>query len=213
MTIFLRRIRHPLIVATGAMAVGFVALVFFGLMRGFDAEAWASWVQALGSIAAILISLGLVAYQVDRQYLTEQARSASNDLRISLLADGIVRHALIAVAATRRAQINWPASTPFAYRDQPRIHGALEVIRNLLAQPLPSNMIGSVMATHTLLVDVDTATVTLIGHATFKSNTKYIQFWNKRDAQSTKIPSDIAGALAANRKASVEADRLLAHLF
>jgi hypothetical protein len=81
---FLRIALDPLIVACAITAIMVNVLYIWGNKTNLGAGEWAGWVQAVGSISAILISLGLTNYQMKQQQKAEIDREREEARRICL---------------------------------------------------------------------------------------------------------------------------------
>lgn len=181
------------------------AVYFLGDHARLGASEWASWVQAVGSISAILISLGLANYQIERQKDAERLREAQNDLRIANFAEAVIREALDAVRAEATAQKSWPDGTGYIFHGRSRIQAAQILLRTLTTEPLFTELINPVIDLHSLLVDVESAGVQLIGQGTFKSNSKFTQFWALKENAMDTITIATTHAMGIAHAAAQEA--------
>ena len=75
---------NPLIAASVLTGIMATALAFAGKRIGLNAGEWSGWVQAVGSISAILITLGLTDHQIKLQQRGELDRSKEEARRICL---------------------------------------------------------------------------------------------------------------------------------
>ncbi|CAH0187795.1 hypothetical protein SRABI118_01414 [Massilia sp. Bi118] len=74
----------PLIVASASTGIMIIVLVTWGNKVHLNSSEWAGWVQAVGSISAILITLGLTNYQIKQQQKGESERAQEETRRICL---------------------------------------------------------------------------------------------------------------------------------
>jgi hypothetical protein len=81
---FLRVALDPLIVASASTGIMIIVLVTWGNKVHLNSSEWAGWVQAVGSISAILITLGLTNYQIKQQQQGENERALEETRRICL---------------------------------------------------------------------------------------------------------------------------------
>jgi hypothetical protein len=80
----LRVALDPLIVASTSTGIMIIVLVIWGNNVHLNSSEWAGWVQAVGSISAILITLGLTNYQIKQQQKGELGREQEETRRICL---------------------------------------------------------------------------------------------------------------------------------
>lgn len=134
-TTFKKLLTDPLLSAFGIAGFVISVLVFYGIKHRFTSEQWATWVQAVGSVSAIWISLALVQHQIIQQQKAEKARDAKNDFRIASFAESVIREAADAIRATERAQKAWPDAAP----DTPSMKGRESRQHRSWPGPWPGN--------------------------------------------------------------------------
>lgn len=191
----------PLLSAFGIAGFVIGVLLFYGLKHRFTSEQWATWVQAVGSVSAIWISLALVQHQISKQQEAERTRDAKNDFRIASFAESVIGEAIESVRATERAQNTWPdAGAGYVFHERPRIQAAQIMIRTLAAEPLFAELIKPVIDMHALLVSVESASEQLVGSGPFKNNSRFASFWTQKNEQLDAIAGSTAAAMDIARR-------------
>jgi len=195
------------------ISIGAISLMVLkiGAAEGWTVEQGAAWAQAIGSVAAILLTLGLTSYQNERQKRVETLREAANDLRIATLADAIVKEGLDAVRKTEKSERNWVDGIGYVFHDRPKIEAAQILIRTLAAEPLFAELIAPVIDTHSLLVSVQSSSDQLIGQGTFKGNSRFTTLWDRRSKQVADIEARLASAVAIATTDHENAELALRH--
>lgn len=186
-------------------------LTYFGWMARLNASEWASWVQAVGSISAILISLGLASFQNERQRRSERSREAANDLRIAMFAEAVVNDALTSVRAVERAQKRWPIDSDYLFNDGNRILAAQRLTQMVATQPLFRELISPVMKLHALLITVQASAESLHGQCNFTSNSRFTQHWEHNSTEMVRIEAEVKRAVTLASRASEIAEKKLRH--
>lgn len=191
----------PLLSAFGIAGFVIGVLLFYGIKHRFSSEQWATWVQAVGSVSAIWISLALVQHQIGKQQEAEKTRDAKNDFRIASFAQSVIGESIEAVRATERAQNDWPdAGAGYAFHERSRIQAAQIMIRTLAAEPLFAELIKPVIDMHALLVSVESASEQLVGSGPFKNNSRFASFWTQKNEQMDAIAGATAAAMDIARR-------------
>lgn len=186
----------PLLSAFGIAGFVIGVLLFYGIKHRFTSEQWATWVQAIGSVSAIWISLALVQHQILQQQKSEKVRDAKNDFRIASFAESVIREAIDAVKATERAQRAWPADgAGYIFHEQSRIQAALIMTRTLAAEPLFAELIKPVIDMHALLVAVESTSRQLVGGGPFHNHSRFGSFWPQINEDMKAIASATEAAL------------------
>ncbi len=186
----------PLLSAFGVAGFVIGVLLFYGIKHRFTSEQWATWVQAVGSVSAIWISLALVQHQIFQQQKSEKVRDAKNDFRIASFAESVIREAIDAVKATERAQRAWPADgAGYIFHEQSRIEAALIMTRTLAAEPLFAELIKPVIDMHALLVAVESTSRQRVGSGPFQNNSRFGLFWTQINEDMKAIASATEAAL------------------
>lgn len=121
----------------GAFFIGGIAVLLF---RQWPTDNAAAWVQAFGSISAIVAAF-MVANNAHRRQI-EAARKASqeSEARAAHLAECAAYEAVCALY--RRAK-EWDPMTAKKHSTA-RLAESRRVLRNTLAQPLPNNIVSSI---------------------------------------------------------------------
>lgn len=200
-TTFKRLFTDPLLFAFSIAGFGIGLLLYAGFKHRFSSEQWATWVQAVGSMSAIWISLALVQHQISQQQQAEKVRDAKNDYRIASFAESVIREALDAVKATEHAQRAWAdAGSGYVFHEKSRIHAAQIMVRTLAAEPLFAELIKPVIALHTLLVAVESASEQWIGNSLLPSHDRFASFWTQANEQLDDIAAATESALERARR-------------
>jgi hypothetical protein len=76
--------RYPLVGASIATVIMVWVLYFWGTQARLDPGQWSGWVQAVGSISAILISVGLMDHQIKEQQKGQADQAREETRRICL---------------------------------------------------------------------------------------------------------------------------------
>jgi len=208
-SIFKDAITSSIVVASILSCGMFIALFFEG-DRLTTPEQWASWAQAVGSVAAIVMSLGLVGYQNERQYRVERSREAANDLRITTFGKVFVLDAIATLRTLEEKQRYWPAGTNYVFRVRAKIEAMQTVTRSLAAQPLPLEMIEPVLSMHALIVSVLSSSEHLESLGPFTADIGLMNLWDKRSTAMTSIEkkitdaSDSASVFASNAAQAIK---------
>lgn len=171
------------------------SLRFLGMKAGLNAEQWASWVQAVGSISAILISVGLASHQIDRQKTIEEARSAAESARVATFAKHVTLEAIAAISAVQRSQASWPQGTDYVFYEQPRVSAAMTMLQTAAAQPLSIALIAPVMKAHSILVEVESAASHLTRAGAYLANSRYALFWEMREREIADVIRQVEKAV------------------
>jgi len=209
---FIKRVALNPLIAAGVITCAMIgALAFLGSEAGLKTDEWASWVQAVGSISAILISIGLAGHQIDRQKTIETARIATNDARIATFAKHVVMNAINAVKVVKRSQDRWPQETNYEFLDQPRIEAAIATIQTVMGEPLPSDLISPVMTAHSMLVEVRSTAGQLKRAGAYLTNSRYAMVWRQRENEITQITQQIELATAKALADAEEANWIARH--
>lgn len=191
----------PLLSAFGIAGFVIGVLLFYGIKHRFSSEQWATWVQAVGSVSAIWISLALVQHQISKQQEAEKTRDAKNDLRIASFAQSVIGEAIEAVRSTERAQNAWPDdSAGYVFHERSRIQAAQIMIRTLAAEPLFAELIKPVIDMHALLVSVESASEQLVGNGPFRNDSTLASFWTQKNEQLDAIANSTAAAMDIARR-------------
>lgn len=193
--------------------MGAISLVVLkiGIEDDWTVEQGAAWAQAIGSVAAILLTLGLTSYQNERQKRVERLREATNDLRIATLASTVIKESLEVVRKTEKSERNWADGIGYIFNDRPKIEAAQILIRTLVAEPLFPELIAPVIEAHSLLVSVQSSSDQLVGQATFKGNSRFTMLWDRRSEQVADIEARLAYAVAIASDCSENARLALRH--
>lgn len=191
----------PLLSAFGIAGFVIGVLLFYGIKHRFSSEQWATWVQAVGSVSAIWISLALVQHQISKQQEAEKTRDAKNDLRIASFAQSVISEAIEAVRATEQAQDAWPDDgAGYVFHERSRIQAAQIMIRTLAAEPLFAELIKPVIDMHALLVSVESASEQLVGNGPFRNDSRLASFWTQKNEQLDAIANSTAAAMDIARR-------------
>jgi hypothetical protein len=192
----------PLLSAFGIAGFVIGILVFYGIKHRFTSEQWATWVQAVGSVSAIWISLALVQHQIIQQQKAEKARDAKNELRIACFAESVIREAVDAARDTERAQKAWPdAGAGYVFHEKSRIQAAQIMTRTLATEPLFAELIKPVIDMHALLVSIESASERLVGSASFHNTATFEAFWTQKHEEMNAIVSAAESAIGLARRA------------
>ncbi len=182
------------------------ALVFYGVKHHFSSEQWATWVQAIGSMSAIWVSLALVLHQINHQHRAEKSREAKNDFRIACFAESVIREALDAVRAVKQAQDAWQDSDQeYVFHEKSRIHAAQMMTRTLAAEPLFAELIKPVIEMHALLVSVESMSQQLAGTGSPRNDHGLAPFWTQANHRMSAIAGATEAAIEVTRR-SLPAD-------
>ena len=195
----------PLLSAFGIAGFVIGVMLFYGIQHRFTSEQWATWVQAVGSVTAIWISLALVQHQIIQQQKAERARDAKNDLRIASFAESVIREGVDAVRATESAQKAWPDSgAGYVFHEKPRIQAAQIMTRTLATEPLFAELIKPVIDMHALLVSIESASERLVGSAPFHNTGSFDAFWAQKHEEMNAIVSAAESAIGLARALPAE---------
>jgi len=196
----------PLLSAFGIAGFVIGVLLFYGIKHRFTSEQWATWVQAVGSVSAIWISLALVQHQINKQQEADRMRDAKNDLRIASFAESVIREAIEAIKATEQAQNAWHGSgAGYVFHERSRIQAAQVMTRTLAAEPLFAELIKPVIDMHALLVSVESASEQLVGNGPLRDNGRFALLWTQQNERLDAIAAATAAAIDAARR-SLSAD-------
>lgn len=191
----------PILMGFGIAGFSIGVLVFTGIKQRFSPDQWATWVQAVGSMSAIWISLALVQHQIRHQQEMEKARDARNDFRIASFAESVIREAIDAVKHTERTQKAWPdAGAGYIFHEKSRLQAAQIMTRTLAAEPLFAELIKPVIDMHALLVSVESASEQLVGSGPFQSNSRFTQSWIQKNEQLNAIAAATESAIGLARR-------------
>jgi len=197
---FKQLLADPVLMAFGIAGFSIGVLVFTGIKHRFSPDQWVAWVQAVGSMSAIWISLALVQHQIRHQQETEKTREARNDLRIASFAESVIREALDAVKDVERTQTSWPdAGAGYVFHEKSRIQAAQIMTRTLAAEPLFAELIKPVIDMHALLVSVESTSDRLAGTAPFQNRSTFTLFWAQKNEQMDAIAAATESAIGLAR--------------
>ncbi|MCD2517538.1 hypothetical protein LQ564_14580 [Massilia sp. G4R7] len=203
---FKQLLADPILMAFGIAGFSIGVLVFTGIKQRFSPDQWATWVQAVGSMSAIWISLALVQHQIRHQQQMEQARDARNDYRIASFAESVIREAIDAIKDTERAQEAWPdGGAGYVFHEKSRLQAAQIMTRTLAAEPLFAELIKPVIDMHALLVSVESASEQLVGNGPFQGDSRFKHFWTQKNEQLNAIAATTESAIGLARR-SLSAD-------
>jgi hypothetical protein len=182
------------------LLVGMVTdLVLLGRANDLSKSDWASWVQAVGSIAAILVSVGITNHQIRKQREADSAKEAANDRRIAEFARAVIEDALTNIRTTSKEQANWPDGLDYRFNSRPRIQASLSLIRTLITEPLFAELMRPVIDTHALLLSVDTFGTDTISLRDFKRNSRFGLNWRTFDTEMESIAQAMKAAMVITR--------------
>ncbi|WP_288379982.1 hypothetical protein [uncultured Massilia sp.] len=198
---FKQLLADPILMAFGIAGFSIGVLVFTGIKHRLTSDQWATWVQAVGSMSAIWISLALVQHQIRHQQQMEREREARNDFRIASFAESVIREAIDAVKDTERSQASWPGDGEgYVFHEKSRLQAAQIMTRTLAAEPLFAELIKPVIDLHALLVSVESESGQLVGNAPFRNNSRFTLFWAQKNEQLDAIAAATASAIALARR-------------
>lgn len=196
-----RLFTDPLLFGFSLAGFGIGFLLYFGIKHRFTSEQWATWVQAVGSMSAIWISLALVQHQINHQQQTEQARDAKNDLRIAGFAESVLREAVDAIKAVEHTQNGWrDTGNGYVFHEKARIQAAQILTRTLAGEPLSAELIKPVIDMHALLVSIESASEQLATGGPFRDSATFAAFWARKNEQMHAIAAAAEAAIAATRR-------------
>lgn len=204
-------VSSALLVAIVFICVISLITLHVGTKDGWTVEQWASWAQAIGSVSAILLTLGLTSYQNKRQSHVENLREASNDLRVAMFASAVIKEGLAAARSTEMSERNWADGIGYVFHDRTKIEAAQILTRTLAAEPLFFELIAPVMETHSLLVEVQSSSDQLIGQGTFKTNSRFTSLWDRRSEKIAEIEKRLESAVALATVTAADTKLALKH--
>lgn len=170
-------------------------LTYTGTAIDLNKSEWASWVQAVGAIVAIFAAVAISNFQLENQRRLDADREVQEAARLLTFADSVLKNALDAIEEVEKSQRKWAQGSGYIYHEAQQMEAALIMLRTMMQQPLPANIVSSAMLAHTSLLHVDAGSKFLIGTGNFQANSRFDLFWNDRKAESRKIGSAINQAI------------------
>lgn len=193
----LRVLANPLVAAcliTGAMII---VLALLAPKAKLDASGWASWVQAIGSISAILISLGLADYQLKRQKNLDRLNAAKEAQRAVTFAGEVISDASHTIQEIEAEQRSWQPNKAYRFHSQARIQ-ALHALIQIAAEEKPSiELIRPIIEIKSLLISVEAQATQLDGRIKLTEDRRFEEFWRSANGQLTAIGNGLSNAWGA----------------
>lgn len=197
-----------------ALAFLLVSLVWFFQLAteaGSGPGDLAAWVQAVGSIVAIIASARIATEQIQKQRAADRARNAKEDHRAATFASEVISDSVHLVQALETSQRRWAAGTSYIFHDRDHFAAARVLLQTAAAGKPFTELIRPIIDTHALLVSVESAAAQLEGQSHFLENSRFDLFWATANRRISNITSELSGALGVANIELRDAERENTH--
>jgi len=193
------------------LLISFTAFAMLATDAGAGTGDLPAWVQAVGSIVAIIASARIATEQITKQRAADRARNAKEDQRTGTFAAEVITDAIHLVQALETTQRR--AGLAFDYKFHEREHFiSTRVLLQTAAAGRPyAELIRPIIDTHALLVSVESAAIQLEGQRDFVRNSRFDLHWVGVNKRISIITTSLSEALATANIEMREAERAVDH--
>jgi hypothetical protein len=193
------------------LLISFTAFAALATEAGAGTGDLAAWVQAVGSIVAIIASARIATEQINKQRAADRARNAKEDHRSGTFAAEVISDAIQLVQSLEVIQRR--AGLTFDYKFHDREHfSAMRVLLQTAAAGRPYvELIRPIIETHALLVAVESASIQLESQRDYVRNSRFDLHWTDINKRISIINTSLSAALATANIELREAEQAVEH--